>query len=208
MNHHETGLRYGPLGDGCVHLCVDMQRLFAEETDWQMAWADRVLPNIARIAAAHPDRDVFTRFMPVDRPGEGEGTWRRYYKRWDSMTLENLGVEMADLVPDLQRFVPPGTVIDKRVYSPWVEPELDAALRARSIDTTIVTGGETDVCVLATVLGAVDRGYRVLVVMDALCSSSDETHDTLLDLYRRRYGQQIETITTDDLLEAWSKASA
>jgi nicotinamidase-related amidase len=30
-----------------------------------------------------------------------------------------------------------------------------------------VTGSETDVCVLATVLDAVDLGYRVIVVRDA-----------------------------------------
>ncbi len=200
----ENGIRYGPLGGNYIHLCVDMQRLFAEETDWQMPWAERVLPNIVRIVEAHPPRTIFTRFIPADRPGEGEGTWHRYYERWSSMTLEKLGHEMVHLVPALQRFVPPGTLFDKRVYSPWVEPGLDDMLRARDIDTILVTGGETDVCVLATVLGAVDRGYRVLVVCDALCSSSDETHDRLLDLYRQRYGQQIETVTTQMLLDAWN----
>ena len=39
------------------------------------------------------------------------------------------------------------------------------------------SGSETDVCVLATVLDAVDIGYRVIVVRDAICSSSDEGHD-------------------------------
>ena len=50
----------------------------------------------------------------------------------------------------------------------------------------IVTGSETDVCVLATVLGAVDLGYRVIVVRDAVCSSSDEGHDALMTLYHQR----------------------
>jgi nicotinamidase-related amidase len=49
----------------------------------------------------------------------------------------------------------------------------------------------------------VDRGYRVVIPTDALCSSSDRTHDALLTLYRERYGQQVETVTTDELLEAW-----
>jgi nicotinamidase-related amidase len=66
-----------------------------------------------------------------------------------------------------------------------------------------VSGGETDVCVLATVLGAVDRGYRVVVATDALCSSSDETHDAMMTLYHNRYGQQVETVTTDIILENW-----
>ncbi len=54
------------------------------------------------------------------------------------------------------------------------------------------------VCVLAGVLGAVDRGYRVVVPTDALCSSSDRTHDALLTLYRERYGQQVETVPSEE----------
>jgi nicotinamidase-related amidase len=47
-------------------------------------------------------------------------------------------------------------------------------LRQREADALIVSGSETDICVLATVLDAVDLGYRVIVVRDAVCSSSDE----------------------------------
>jgi nicotinamidase-related amidase len=50
----------------------------------------------------------------------------------------------------------------------------------------LVTDAETDVCVLATVLGAGDRGYRTIVVTDALCSSADDTDDALIDLYHQR----------------------
>jgi nicotinamidase-related amidase len=60
------------------------------------------------------------------------------------------------------------------------------------------------VCVLATVLGAVDRGYKVVVVTDALCSSSDETHQASLGLYENRYGMQVETVTTDCILKNWT----
>jgi nicotinamidase-related amidase len=82
-------------------------------------------------------------------------------------------------------------------------PDLGRVLAERGIDTLVITGAETDVCVLAAVIGAVDRGYRVVIPTDALCSSSDRTHDALLTLYRERYGQQVETVTTDQLLEAW-----
>jgi nicotinamidase-related amidase len=33
---------------------------------------------------------------------------------------------------------------------------------ARDIDTLVIIGGETDECVLAAVLGAIDFGYRVV----------------------------------------------
>lgn len=196
-------LRFGPLPPTTRHLCVDMQWLFAEETDWHTPWMERVVPAIVRIVERHPADTIFTRFIPAERAGEGEGTWQRYYGRWISMTIERLGRDMIELVPDLGRFVPPAAVLDKHVYSPWVETDLHERLRAQGVDTLVVTGGETDVCVLGTVLGAVDRGYRTVIATDALCSSSDETHDAMLTLYHRRYGQQVETVTTDVILGSW-----
>ncbi|MBV9135505.1 MAG: cysteine hydrolase [Hyphomicrobiales bacterium] len=203
MAEKPNALRHGGLGRSSVHLCVDMQRLFAEETPWHTPWMTRVVPVIAEICAAHPRQTVFTRFIPVQNVKEAGGAWRKYYERWSSMTLENLGAEMVSLISELARFAPPAAVFDKWVYSPWHGGKLHASLRTRGIDTLVVSGGETDVCVLATVLGAVDCGYRVVIVTDALCSSSDETHDALLKLYEKRYGEQVEAVTTETVLSQW-----
>lgn len=197
------GLVYGPIGENCLHLCVDMQRLFGAGSPWAVPWLERVLPAIESLCGAHTRRTVFTRFIPADRPGEGPGTWVRYYQRWADVTLENIGVDAVRLVPTLERFVPPAQVVDKRVYSPWSEGNLDRLLAGSRVDTVVVSGGETDVCVLGTVLGAVDRGLRVILATDALCSSSDDTHDALMELYLTRFSQQIEAAETEEILIEW-----
>ena len=46
-------------------------------------------------------------------------------------------------------------------------------------------------CVLATVLGAADDGYRTIIVQDALCSASDQAHEAMLELFNKRYGQHL-----------------
>jgi nicotinamidase-related amidase len=56
--------------------------------------------------------------------------------------------------------------------------------------------------VLATVLAAV-FGYRAIVVKDGLCSSVDQGHDALLNLYSRHFDIQVELALADELLEAW-----
>ena len=112
-------LRYGRLTGTCLHICADMQRLFAEETEWKMGWMKKVLPQVSALVAAHPERTLFTRFIPAQRPGQGAGMWRRYYERWASMTIENLGPAMVDLVPELAGFAPPAKILDKHVYSSW-----------------------------------------------------------------------------------------
>ena len=104
-----------PLGPRCVHLCVDMQNLFAEGSDWHTPWMNRVLPMVERLVAAHPAETVFTRFIPANHPGEGRGTWKAYYEHWPKMTLQALPPHAIELVPALARHVPPAQVVDSRV---------------------------------------------------------------------------------------------
>jgi nicotinamidase-related amidase len=110
---------------------------------------------------------------------------------------------LLELMPPLSSLCPPAAVIDKTRYSAFAEPQLLAHLRDRQADALIVSGSETDVCVLATVLDAVDLGYRVIVVRDAVCSSSDEAHDMLMRLYHTRFTEQIETADAETTLSRW-----
>ena len=196
------GLR-DPIPSTAVHLCIDMQRLFVEDTEWRAPWAERILPVVIKLCEAKSEHTWFTRFIPAARPDDSDGAWRRYWRHWASMTLEALDPGLIDLALPLQRFVPPARLVDKRVYSPWLGTSLDGDLKKASVDTVVVSGAETDVCVLAAVLGAVDLGYRVVVVTDAVCSSADSPHDNLLALYSDRFSHQIETAESDEVLEGW-----
>jgi nicotinamidase-related amidase len=201
---YSGALPYGPLNQRTVHLCIDMQRLFAEATPWHTPWMDRVLPVVVRIAEAHPEQTIFTRFIPARHPDELPGTWRRFYRRWAALTLERIDPGLLDLVAPLARLAPPAAVIDKRVYSPFSEPAIWHVLRERHADTLVITGAETDVCVLSAVMDAVDRGFRVVLAADAICSSSDRTHDALMTLYSNRFSEQIETVESEAIMSAWS----
>jgi len=199
----QESLRFGPLGHGTVHLCIDMQCLFAPGGPWETPWMTRVLPVVAALAAFRPERTIFTRFIPPRRPEEMPGTWRRYYGVWREVTRERVDPALLGLVPPLARLVPPAMVFDKPVYSAFAGVRLHRLLRARGVDTLILSGAETDVCVLSTLLGAVDLGYRVVVVGDAVCSSSDTGHDALMTIYRERLSQQVETATAETVMAAW-----
>jgi nicotinamidase-related amidase len=131
--------------------------------------------------------------------------WQRYYTRWKAATREHLDPALLELLPPLAKLCPPATVIDKTRYSAFIGSQLVEHLRAREADGLIVTGSETDVCVLATALGAVDLGYRIILVRDAVCSSSDEGHDALMTLYYQRYNEQIEMTDAATIIERWER---
>ncbi len=181
-----------------------MQCLFAEATEWFVPWLPKVLPNVVQIAESHPDRTIFTRFIPPEDPEHATGAWRDYYRRWRSMTRGCIDPHLLELVEPLRRLVPPAKVLNKAVNSAFSHPRLAPSLRRRGVETLIVTGGETDVCVLATVMAAVDLGFRVVLPGDALCSANDDTHDALMRLYHARYSQQIEATTTERVLQEWA----
>ncbi len=183
-----------------IHLCIDMQSMFAEGSPWHVPWMASVSPPIVEVTSHHPERTIFTRFVPPATADVAQGMWRDYYRKWEAMTLERLDHRLVDVIPTLNRFIPPARTFDKMTYSPWTDGRLHRILQAEDVNSVAITGGETDVCVLATVLGAIDLGYEVKLLSDAVCSGVDETHDTTLRLLGGRFSVQVDVLTTDEFL--------
>jgi len=177
-----------------------MQRIFAEDTPWHVEWMGRIADQVVEITSRHADRTVFTRFIPPEQPEDLPGKWEDYYLKWRSVTRDRMPADLFGLIPPLERFVPPARLFDKYTYSPWHDGRLHAALQRDGINTVVVTGGEADVCVLAAVLGAIDYGYAVILLKDAICSSTDQTYDASLTLMHSRFSVQLDVVTTEDFL--------
>jgi nicotinamidase-related amidase len=199
-------VRFEPIADA-VHLVIDMQSIFARGGIWETPWMERVLPTIVGITARYTARTVFTRFITPLHADDRPGRWRRYFGKWQCATRAVLPSSQLELVPALRQFVPPARVIDKPAYSAFTGSPLASFLSDKGISTLVITGSETDVCVLATVLHAIDLGFRVVIVEDALCSSSDAGHDALMTLYRNRFAEQIELINSEELTSLWHSDS-
>ena len=59
-----------------VHLCIDMQNIFAPGGLWATPWMERVLPTIAGIVSRHQPRTIFTRFITPTAPEDRTGQWQ------------------------------------------------------------------------------------------------------------------------------------
>lgn len=201
------GKLLSPLGSNAVHLCIDMQNLFTSGAPWATPWMERVVPQTVALTEHAPERTIFTRFIPPHNMQAARGVWRAYYAKWKCVTLDKIDPHMIELASPLASYVPPAAIIDRQTYSAFSNGRLKIFLDERKVDTLIISGGETDVCVLASVLAAVDIGYRVVLAEDAVCSSSDESHDAMIDLYTKRFDIQIEVASTPSILECWKIVS-
>jgi len=96
---------------------------------------------------------------------------------------------------DYYRVAPePGDIeIEKIRFDSFLGTDLDAQLRARGIDTVIITGVSTDCCVDSTARAAFQRDYDVFVVADACAASSPYLHYGALAALERNAALLVES---------------
>jgi nicotinamidase-related amidase len=90
--------------------------------------------------------------------------------------------------------------IRKRRYSAFFATELDIVLKAYAVDSLILIGGFTDVCILYTSVDAHQRDFFVNVVTDVVAGSSGQAHD---DALRMIHYLQRESLVTSGEVMAW-----
>jgi ureidoacrylate peracid hydrolase len=106
---------------------------------------------------------------------------------WGAQVVDELPVEAEDII------------IPKRRYSGFFQTMLDLSLRERGIDTVIVTGVVTNICVRSTVHDAFFLRYKVLVPEDLVMATSPQAQEVTLYDIDTHYG---DVTSLDDLLAA------
>jgi biuret amidohydrolase len=79
-------------------------------------------------------------------------------------------------------------VVDKPGFSCFFDSDLHAQLQQRGVTAVVVTGVTANVCVLATLLAAVDHGYDCLTLVDGIGAASADIRDTVLGLVQYQGG--------------------
>ncbi|WP_329410137.1 cysteine hydrolase [Nocardia vinacea] len=79
----------------------------------------------------------------------------------------------ADVVDDLQ-IAPADIRVDKYRMSGFVDTVLDSVLRNLRVDTLLFAGVNADQCVLSTLMDAANIGYDVVLLTDAVATTSPE----------------------------------
>src|SRR5246127_1347053 len=92
-----------------------------------------------------------------------------------------------DIIPEL--YPKPGEpVIDKPGKGAFYQTDLELLLHNRGIDTLLVCGVTTEVCVNTTVREANDRGFRCIVLSDCCASYFAEFHEMGLAMIKAQGG--------------------
>ncbi|HWL60679.1 MAG TPA: isochorismatase family cysteine hydrolase [Microbacteriaceae bacterium] len=173
-----------------AHVSIDVQNAYCSprgrvaSMGYDMSWADPVATTIAEFTAQSRELLDSTVFVRTEHP-----EWRSpaLSRQFDRTTLGSFAAwdGLYDWYGDV-RPGPQDEVITKTRYSAFVGTTLAAHLRAKRVETIIVTGVTTDVCVDSSVRDAFFQDFSVIVLADGTGGSTPERHENaleILDLY-------------------------
>jgi biuret amidohydrolase len=159
-----------------------------------------MIPNIRRLIdafhTAHREV-VYTRHGPL-LPDGRDMIARRQRRDRDAVRVTRapalwpMGSPEHDVVDELKP-TRDDLVVDKNASSPFNGTGIDQLLRNMQVDTVVLTGTATEMCVETTARDAGDRGYNVIVVEDATGTYFHSHHIAALSSIARVYGQVWDT---------------
>lgn len=95
-------------------------------------------------------------------------------------------------------------VVTKHRYSAFVDTELNTVLRARNVQTLILTGVYTEVCVESTARDGYFQDYYVVIVSDCCATTSEGAHSGALARCERDFGV---VATGAEIMRLWANES-
>jgi ureidoacrylate peracid hydrolase len=162
-------------------LIVDVQRYFVESLPFEAM--QRAIEPIARLLPAarnagmtvvHVKTEFRADLADAGRPGS------RTRQMMDSVASGLVrGSRGAEIVPALSP-APQDLVVIKKRFSGFAGTELHALLAARGIESVILAGGTTTVCVESTLRDALFLEYNAVLLADCTADMSDALHESAL----------------------------
>jgi biuret amidohydrolase len=98
-------------------------------------------------------------------------------------------------------------VTTKKRYDCFLHTDLELALRSLAIDTLLLTGVNTNSCVLATATAASVRDFSVVVMSDCVATMDDQLHKAALDVIAGAFGWVMDSHEAIDRMTAARESS-
>jgi ureidoacrylate peracid hydrolase len=123
---------------------------------------------------------------------------REFKKRAEHCIEGTWGAEVIEeLKPKKKDFV-----VLKHRFSGFYETDLDLTLKDLCVDTVIVMGVVTNICVRSTIHDAFFRGYRVIVPRDCVMATGEREQESSLYDIETHFG---DVSTSDHVIEMMEK---
>ena len=194
---------------------VDMQNYFMADGQPSCAPAARdIVPNVNRLAVKVRETGGLVVWIQTEAKAETPSDWANHYEAMSpeacTRRQTNLGKSGSGfpLWPALE--VEAGdTKVVKTRYSAFVgnSSNLDAVLRARGIDTILITGVATNVCCESTARDGMMLGFRTVMLSDGNAAFTQENHEHCLKNFMLTFGDVQTCAEVTERLQAGARTA-
>ncbi len=158
--------------------------------------AEKIIPNVMRLINFVREKNIHVVYVGdahlpnIDTEFD---VWPQHAVAgtWGAQVVDEIKPEKGDFV------------LQKRRYSAFHGTGLDQLLKELKVDTLILTGVVTDICIQHTAADAFFRGYKIIVPEDCVESINEQTQKAALDYLKRIYGSEI-TRAVEIMKRKWS----
>lgn len=174
-------------GEKPALVVIDVTNGFTDPTHPLGTDMDDVVAVNAQLIEAARATGVPVFFTTVEHPEEDGGIARHFARKVPSLLSLRPGSHASAI--DARIAPAPGEpVVVKRFASGFHGSDLEERLTALGIDTVVVTGVSTSGCVRATVLDALQAGFRPIMVEDAVADRDPAAAAATFFDVRAKYG--------------------
>jgi ureidoacrylate peracid hydrolase len=189
-------------------LVVDLQNAFmlANVAHTLCEMAPRIVPNVNRLARTLREAGGAVAWIRTRATPETLHDWSTHYdlltpearqRRLDALAEGSPGYGFwSELAVE-----PHDLIVTKLRYSAFIQGSSDLAeqLRARGVDTVLVTGCVTNVCCESTARDAMMLNFKTIMVSDGNAAANDQEHANALIAFYLNFG---DVLTTDEAIAA------
>lgn len=171
-----------------AHIIVDLQVGFMGEGSLlEVPVARGIVGNVNRVSQALRSAKGIVAYIQYHFDANEPHRWTSHYDRMSPEALRRMsdafiaGTRQHALWPDLD-VQKDDWIVPKTRWSAFIPGtcDLDSRLKAKGIDTLIITGATTNVCCESTMRDAMQMGYQCLFVMDGNATRENAVHNASL----------------------------
>src|SRR5262250_3602398 len=176
--------------------------------------AEKIVPNINRLAQAVRDTGGTVVWIKTTFKDDALQNWSTYFemvtpqqsaKRVEALTADSKGHQLWAALDVHAEDV----IVEKNRFSAFIQGSSNLAevLRARGIDTILITGTVTNVCCESTARDAMMLNFKTIMVTDGNAAVTDEDHNASLISFYLTFGDIMSTDTLIACLERNARRS-
>lgn len=162
------------------------------------AAAMEMIPTLQKLLAAARETGTRVIFVSTNHTPETDSApWakRNAGKAHDVCRKDTWGSELTGVAP-----LPDEPVVIKHRYSGFINTRLDSVLRTFKVETLIMTGVSTNVCVESTARLGFMLDYNIVFLSDCTAAYSQAEHEGALRNMASNFGL---VTTADEVIGAW-----